>query len=84
MIDVFAVALHFQLLEKAGQQLQSVAVRHNGVIVHAEKIAVPDASQGQQQGYVFGSRRTCKVDINGACAGQKFRESLAADGQRHG
>ena len=82
--DVFAVALHGQLLEVGGEALKVLLVGQHGHCLGVEEIIVPDREQPHQHRQVFLERRCAEMFIHLVEAVEELAEVLRADGEHGG
>ncbi len=79
--DVFAVALHRQLLQIGWKSLQILLVGQHGDGLRAEEIVVPDAEQAHEHRQVALERRGAEMLVHLVEAVQHGSEIIRADGQ---
>ena len=59
-----AVALHFDLLKMCRQTPEAIVIGQHALRGAAQRIGVPDAHQGQQNGQVLPQRRVAKMPVH--------------------
>ena len=77
--DVFAVALHVDLLEVGGEAVHGLVIREDGVGLGAEEVVVPDAEEGHDDRHVLVERRLAEMFVHGVEAFEHLREVFGAD-----
>src|SRR5205823_10605518 len=79
--DVFAVALHRQLLQIGWKSLQVLLVRQHGNRLGTEEVVVPDAKEAHEYRQVTLERGGAEVLVHLVEAVQQSSEIIRADGQ---
>ena len=81
--DVFAVALHRQLLQVGRESFQILLVRQNRDGVRAEKIGVPNRQETHQHRQIFFERRGAEMFVHLVKSLEHCAEVFRPDGE-HG
>ena len=86
--NLFAVALHVELLDEFGQAVEVLVVRRDDVAATAVVVDVPDADEGKDDGHVALERGVDEVLVHQVRAVEHFDEVFFAqiehDGQADG
>ncbi len=83
-IDMFAVALHVELLQVGGQTPKVVIIGQDRYSLGIEEVVVPDADQSQEHGQVALERSSAEMLVHRVEAGEHFAKPVGADSDHEG
>jgi len=81
-LHALAVALHVELLEMIGQELQVLAVREHGRRLGSQYVAIPDPEQSEQHGQVALEWRGSEMFVHRARSLEQRAEAVRTDRER--
>ena len=81
--NLFAVALHIELLDEFRQAVEMLVVRRDNVAAAAVVVDVPDADKGEDDGHVALQRRVDEVLVHQVRAVEHFDEVFFAEVQHN-